>query len=101
MAVELNHTIVSAADSRGSAQFIADVLGLPEPTQFGPFDVVEVANAVSLDFLETSGDITPQHYAFLVTEDEFDQIFGRIQARDLPYWADPGKRRGGEINRND
>ena len=101
MAVELNHTIVSAADSRGSAQFIADVLGLPEPTQFGPFDVVEVANAVSLDFLETSGDITPQHYAFLVTEDEFDQIFGRIQARGIQFWADPFEQQPGEINHHD
>jgi hypothetical protein len=28
------------------------------------------------------------------------QIFGRIRERGLPYWADPGRRRSGEINTN-
>jgi catechol 2,3-dioxygenase-like lactoylglutathione lyase family enzyme len=56
---------------------------------------------VTLDFAESDGEITPQHYAFLVSEPEFDQIFGRIQGRDLPYWADPRRRRPGEINHND
>lgn len=101
MTVELNHTIVAARDPEASARFLADVLGLPEPTPFGPFIVVETGNRVSLDFLETDDEVTPQHYAFLVTEDEFDQIFGRIQERQLPYWADPSRRRAGEINRND
>ena len=39
-----------------------------------------------------------QHYAFLVSEQEFDQIFGRIQARKVKYWADPGQKQEGEIN---
>ncbi len=43
----------------------------------------------------------PQHYAFLVDESEFDQIHGRIQARGVPYWADPGQRRPQQINPND
>jgi hypothetical protein len=43
----------------------------------------------------------PQHYAFLVSDSEFDQIFGRIRARGLPYWADPGRHRPGETNTND
>ena len=63
--------------------------------------VVETGNRVSLDYLETDGEISSQHYAFLVTEEEFDQIFGRIKQRELPYWADPGRRRAGEINRSD
>jgi catechol 2,3-dioxygenase-like lactoylglutathione lyase family enzyme len=101
MTVELNHTIVAARDPAVSARFLAEVLGLPAPSPFGPFMVVETGNRVSLDYLETHGDITSQHYAFLVTEEEFDQIFGRIEERELPYWADPGRRRVGEINRND
>lgn len=101
MPVELNHTIVEARDAAASAQFLADVLGLDEPTAFGPFVVVETANRVSLDYLETSREVVSQHYAFLVTEAEFDAIFGRIQERRLPYWADPGRRRSGEINHND
>jgi catechol 2,3-dioxygenase-like lactoylglutathione lyase family enzyme len=101
MSVELNHTIVSASDRQRSASFLADILGLAPPTSFGPFLVVEVANGVSLDFLQSEGEITPQHYAFLVSEPEFDEIFGRIKERDLPFWADPGRRQAGEINRHD
>ena len=101
MAVQLNHTIVNARDSRASAAYVAELLGLPAPTTFGPFQVVEVANGVSLDFMDAGGDITPQHYAFLVGEAEFDEIFGRITSRDLPHWADPGRSRPGEINTND
>lgn len=101
MPAQLNHTIVAAHDRRESAEFLAEVMGLPAPTPFGPFLVVEAANGVSLDFMETDEDITSQHYAFLVSEDEFDEIFGRIQSRDLPYWADPARRRPGEINHND
>ena len=101
MTVELNHTIVAARDPEASAQFLSDVLGLPDPAPYGPFMVIETGNRVSLDYLETDGEITSQHYAFLVTEEEFDQVFGRIEERELPYWADPGRRRSGEINRHD
>lgn len=100
MSVELNHTIVAAQDPEGSARFMAGVLGLPAPTRYGPFMVVEAANGVSLDFMHTD-DVTSQHYAFLVTEAEFDEIFDRITTRGLPHWADPGRRRSGEINTRD
>lgn len=101
MGVELNHTIVSSSDPQESAAFLADVLGLAAPTRFGPFMVVEAANGVSLDFMVADGDITSQHYAFLVSEAEFDDIFDRIQERGLEHWADPARRRPGEINHND
>jgi catechol 2,3-dioxygenase-like lactoylglutathione lyase family enzyme len=92
---------VSVRDRQASAQFLAEILGLPAPTRFGPFLAVETSNGVSLDFLATDGEIASQHYAFLVSEAEFDQIFARIRERDLPYWADPGQRRRGEINHGD
>jgi catechol 2,3-dioxygenase-like lactoylglutathione lyase family enzyme len=101
MAVELNHTIVSARDKETSASFLADLLGLPEPTPFGPFMTVQTANGVTLDFLDTDAEIVSQHYAFLVSETEFDEIFGRIQQRGLSYWADPRHQLAGEINTND
>ena len=101
MAVQLNHTIVHARDSEASAAFVADLLGLAAPTRYGPFQVVEVANGVSLDYMDVDGDITPQHYAFLVGEAEFDEIFGRITARGMPHWADPSRSRPGQINTND
>jgi hypothetical protein len=99
MAVELNHTIVACTDKDRSARFLAEMFGLGEPETFGPFRVVEVANGVSLDF-DVRDEIVPQHYAFLVTEDEFDQVLGRIEERGLDHWADPGRSRPG-INHND
>lgn len=97
MAVRLNHTIVSARDHRASARFLTEILGLPEPVHLGPFAIVQVGDT-SLDFMESGGKITPQHYAFLVTELEFDEIFGRIRQRGLNYWADPSQNQRGEIN---
>jgi catechol 2,3-dioxygenase-like lactoylglutathione lyase family enzyme len=101
MVVQLNHTIVRVRDKRQSAMFVAEILGLAEPKPFGPFLVVQVDNEVSLDFADDHGPVHPQHYAFLVSEAEFDQIFGRIRARGLAHWADPGRRRPSEINTND
>jgi catechol 2,3-dioxygenase-like lactoylglutathione lyase family enzyme len=99
--VRLNHTIVWCRDQHVSAGFLTQVLGLDAPTRFGPFLVVEAANEVSLDFHETGDGIASQHYAFLVTEDEFDEIYGRIVGREIDTWADPGKSGSGEINHND
>jgi catechol 2,3-dioxygenase-like lactoylglutathione lyase family enzyme len=101
MPVQLNHTIVRVRDKRESAQFLADLLGLDEPTAYGPFLVVQLGNDVSLDFADDHGPAHPQHYAFLVSETEFDQIFDRIRDRQLPYWADPGRQRPGKHNTND
>jgi catechol 2,3-dioxygenase-like lactoylglutathione lyase family enzyme len=101
MSVQLNHTIVHSRDKTQSAGFLVDLLGLPQPTRFDPFLVVQVANDVSLDFIDDPGPIHPQHYAFLVTEEEFDAIFDRIAARDLPYWADPFHNQPGRINHHD
>ena len=66
---------------------------------FGPFLAVQV-NDVTLDLDEVE-NFSTGHYAFLVSESEFDEIFGRITKRNLPHWADPFQRRPGEINRND
>jgi catechol 2,3-dioxygenase-like lactoylglutathione lyase family enzyme len=101
MAVKLNHTIVYARDKRASAAFLSEILGLPAPAPFGPFMGVKVDNEVTLDFYETGEEIASQHYAFLISETEFDQIFGRIQARQLPYWADPSQQQQNEINTRD
>jgi catechol 2,3-dioxygenase-like lactoylglutathione lyase family enzyme len=100
VAVELNHTIVRCRDRDASARFLSELLGLPAPTPFGPFAEVRFANGVNLDFMEQD-DVHPQHYAFLVSEAEFDEIFGRIQERGLSYWADPFHRQPGEINHDD
>lgn len=101
MAVQLNHTIIAARDKHASAAFMAGLLGLPAPEPFGPFMSVRVANDVSLEFIDSSRRITPQHYAFLVSESEFDQIFGRILAQRIPFWADPERQQPDRINTRD
>jgi hypothetical protein len=51
--------------------------------------------------MNADGEFTPQHYAFLVSDPEFDQIFDRVREQSLPYWADPAQIQVGEINQND
>lgn len=103
VAVELNHHIVHARDPSASARLLAELLGLPAPTRFGPFTVVQTDNRVGLDFIQTDDPkyLVPNHYAFLVSEDDFDGIFGRIKARGFTYWADPGRSEEGRINHHD
>jgi catechol 2,3-dioxygenase-like lactoylglutathione lyase family enzyme len=96
MAVRLNHTIVAARDKRKSAMFLAETLGLPAPLLLGHFAAVNVGDT-TLDYADAQ-EITPQHYAFLVSEAEFDEIFARICARGQTYWADPFRRRPNQIN---
>ncbi|HAT8178091.1 TPA: VOC family protein [Legionella pneumophila] len=101
MNIQLNHTIVWTHDRDKSAHFLTGILGLPEATPYGPFLVVAMSNHVSLDFCETNKEIAPQHYAFLVTETEFDAIFKRICELKLDYWAYPGQTRLGQMSYND
>ena len=103
MTVQLNHTIVAARDPAASATWLAEMLGLEAPIRFGPFWQVSTGNHVNLDFdrHDNADTISPQHYAFLISEDEFDATFGRIVERGIDYYADPAGTRHGEINRND
>jgi len=101
MAIEFNHTIVYARDKRFSAEFLARILGLPAPTPMWSFMTVALEHGVALDFATAEGDIKPQHYAFLVSEDDFNAILARISAEEIPHWADPGRTRPQQINHND
>ncbi|PZG16838.1 VOC family protein [Nonomuraea aridisoli] len=101
MSVQLNHTIVAAKDRDETAAFLVDVLGLEPAPVYGPFRVVTLSNGVSLDVVQVSEAVPSQHYAFLVSEEEFDAIWGRIKERGLTFWADPHHQRPGQINTND
>jgi catechol 2,3-dioxygenase-like lactoylglutathione lyase family enzyme len=101
MTVQLNHTIVPAHDKEKTAIFFAEVLGLPAPIPFGPFSAVHADNDVTLDFMNDDREIASQHYAFLVSDRDFDEIFERIRARGLSYWSDPHHHHPGEVNRRD
>jgi len=95
---QLNHTIVWCSDKRRSADFLTDILGAPPARPFLHFLVVELENGVSLDYLEKSGSVSPQHYAFLVSDAEFEAAFGKIQQQGIAYWADPARSQPGQIN---
>ena len=95
---ELNHTIVWSKDKRASAQFTAEILGLPPPRKFFHFEIVDLANGVSLEFLEAEEHLTVQHYAFLVSDAEFDAGLERVKAKGLTFWADPARKQANEIN---
>lgn len=103
MAIQLNHTIVAAHDKEASATFLTQLLSLPAALQLGPFTVVRVGDT-SLDYMNIEDyrgpnhEIIPQHYAFLVSESEFDEIFERIREQRLSYWADPGRNASNQIN---
>ncbi|AEV85368.1 glyoxalase [Actinoplanes sp. SE50] len=99
MPVELNHTIVHARDSRESAEFLARILGLEVGAEWGPFIPVTTGNGVTLDFAAIpAGPIATQHYAFLVSDEEFDAAFMRIREAGVTYYADPHLKQPGEIN---
>jgi extradiol dioxygenase family protein len=100
MPVQLNHTIVNVHDRDASAAWFCDIMGVGPPTDFGPFKVVELDNGVSMDFIEAGDDfdVQLQHYAFLVSDEEWDQIFDRIVERGITYYADPGLQEEGQIN---
>ena len=101
MAVQLNHTIVPVSDRKSASEWVAEMLGLDPPKVWGPFHGVHLANGVELDFDDDHGEIRPMHYAFLISEQEFDEIYGRIVERGVEHWADPMQSRPGEINHND
>ncbi|MFD8644692.1 VOC family protein [Streptomyces zaomyceticus] len=102
MPVELNHTIVHARDNRESAEFFAELLGLEIAAEWGPFIAVELSNGVTLDFATIPADrITPQHYAFLVSEAEFDAAYAQIVRRGIEHYADPHRRQPGAVNHHD
>jgi len=84
MAIVLNHTIVPAHDKVASAEFFARVFGLDYKGPHSHFAPVQVNDGLTLDFDER-GQFEPHHYAFMVSEAEFDQIFGRVKAEALAY----------------
>lgn len=103
MTISFNHTIVASRNKHESAEFLTELFGLPSPKPFGHFMVVELEHGATLDYADApeGADIPRQHYAFLVSEDDFDTIYGKITSRNLQHWADPGANRPGEINHRD
>ncbi|MFF3622519.1 VOC family protein [Streptomyces sp. NPDC002467] len=99
--IQLDHTVVHATDRQLSAEFIAAVLGLTPGAPFGPFLPVDLGNDVTLDYYQQpAGEpLQPQHYAFLVPDEQFDGMIARLDAIGVTYYADPGHSEPGRVNR--
>ncbi len=99
MSIELNHTIIWGRDKAAAAAFLSHILDVKVGDQWGPFLPMQLSNDVTLDFADTDApEVQPQHYAFLLDDDEFDAAFGRLVAAGITYWGDPFHQRAGEIN---
>lgn len=83
MNVQFQHVMIRHDDMRGSAVFLARILGLSDPSQLGSMRVV---------FASTEGSISSRHDAFLISEEEFDQVLDQIRGCGTGHWADPGRQ---------
>src|ERR1700759_3497007 len=91
--------MILAHSREESAAFLAEILGLEVGEPGGPWLPIEVSNGVTLLFASAPPErISVGHYAVLVSDEEFDQIFARVEAKGLTYWADPQRRQEMEIN---
>jgi len=98
MAITLNHTIVPSHDKETAARFFARIFGLSYDGPVGHFAPVQVNDSLTLDF-DNRDQFERHHYAFHVSEEEFDQIFGRLEADGLTYGSGPRSLEDMEINR--
>ena len=98
MTIELNHTIVPAHDKEESAHFYVRIFGFTYDGLLGPFAPVTItAQALTLDFDDREG-FELHHYAFKVSEEEFDEIFERVKAAGLAYGSGPTTPTDTKIN---
>ena len=105
MTITLDHTIVPAHDKTKAAKFFAEIFGLEADEPIGPFAPVRINESLAFDFDDRRKPAETHHYAFHVSDLEFDQIFGRVKAKGLKYGSGPyasedmkiGEYRGGRI----
>jgi catechol 2,3-dioxygenase-like lactoylglutathione lyase family enzyme len=96
MPIVLDHTIVPAKDKRAAAKFFAEVFGLNVKPGEGYFAQVQINDSLTFDF---ANDPAPrgQHYAFHLSDAEFDAIFARVKAKGLAYGSSPYSHTDGKI----
>src|ERR1700754_3215125 len=88
MSIDLNHTIVAARDKHAESRFVAEVLGLTETGTFRPFAVAALSYCVGIGLMETD-EVPAQHSAFLISQQEFDAVAGRLRERGVATYGDP------------
>ena len=98
MTITLNHTIVPARDKEAAARFFAEIFGLRPESPGGHFAPVRINETLTLDFADAKGTIASQHYAFHVSDAEFDAIFARVRRAGLAYGSAPWNIADGKLN---
>jgi catechol 2,3-dioxygenase-like lactoylglutathione lyase family enzyme len=97
MSITLNHTIVPAHDKEAAAKFFAGIFGLRFEGGSGHFAPVHVNDTLTLLFNQAT-DFGPQHYAFHLSDAEFDAILGRVKAAGLRFGSAPWSLEDGKLN---
>jgi catechol 2,3-dioxygenase-like lactoylglutathione lyase family enzyme len=96
MTITLNHTIVPARDKVAAAKFFARIFGLKRG-RAGYFAPVRVNKTLTLLF-DDDGKFESHHYAFHVSEREFDAIFKRVKKSKIVYGSAPWSLDDGKLN---
>ena len=97
MEITLNHTIIPAHDRVASAKFYERILGFEFLKEWGHLALVRVNPTLTLDF-SNQKSIKSHHYAFKVSDAQFDAILERIRAEGVVHGSGPSKHDDGEIN---
>ena len=98
MTITLNHTIVWTRDKEAAARFFADLFGLRVEGSGGHFAPVRINDTLTLDFADAKGTIAGQHYAFHVSDAEFDAILHRVKGARLAFGSGPRSLEDGKLN---
>ena len=101
MAIGFDHHILPSTDRERSARFLTETLGLPDAREEGPFLAVDLSNDVALYVAGWDEKVTPQHYAFLLDEDDLDGVLARVDASGADWWAEPDGTGLREVNHDD
>jgi catechol 2,3-dioxygenase-like lactoylglutathione lyase family enzyme len=97
MSIVLDHTIVPARDKVASAEFFARIFGLAYEGPHSHFAPVKVNDNLTLDF-DDREQFESHHYAFRISDAEFDAIFDRVRGEGIVYGSGPRSRRDMQIN---
>jgi catechol 2,3-dioxygenase-like lactoylglutathione lyase family enzyme len=98
MTIRLDHTIIPAKDKTTAAEFFAEIFGLAVKPDQSYFAQVRVNESLTLDFADAPDPGPGHHYAFHVSEGEFEAIFARVKAKGIPYGSGPYRHTDGRIN---
>ena len=97
MAITLNHTIVPARDKEAAAREFARLFGLSYASPGEHFAPVKINDSLTFLFDEDR-DFGSHHYAFHVSDTEFDAIIGRVQEAGLAHGSTPWSAEDGKLN---